>query len=144
VVDKDLIMAKKKVVFKFPPHLIDQPIIYRLIAENGLKVNILRARITPKKWGNMVVELNGDKAKVETGLRFLADLGVEVELLAEEVRWREERCIHCTACLTSCPPRALYVDRATMLVGFDREKCIACELCLNVCPYQAVEIAAGQ
>jgi hypothetical protein len=29
-----------------------------------LKVNILRARITPKKWGNMVVELDGDKARI--------------------------------------------------------------------------------
>jgi L-aspartate semialdehyde sulfurtransferase ferredoxin len=137
-------MSKKKVVLNFPPHLIDQPIIYRLIAEKGLKVNILRARITPKKSGSMVVELNGNKAAVAAGLNFLSDLGVEVELLAEEVRWREDRCIHCTACLTPCPTHALHVDRATMMVGFDREKCIACELCLNVCPYQAVEIAAGQ
>jgi ferredoxin len=134
-------MSKKKVVLNFPPHLIDQPITYRLIAEQGLKVNILRARITPKEWGNMVVELNGDKAKVEAGLRFLADLGVEVELLSEEVRWREDRCIHCTACLAPCPTQALYVERGTMEVRFDREKCIACELCLNVCPYQAMEIA---
>jgi uncharacterized protein (DUF39 family) len=43
--------------------------------------------------------------------------------------------------LAPCPTRALYVDRATMTVGFDEEKCIACELCLNVCPYRAVEIA---
>ena len=76
-------MPKKKVVLNFPPHLIDQPITYRLIAEQGLKVNILRARITPKEWGNMVVELNGDKAKVEAGIGFLKDLGVEVEFLAE-------------------------------------------------------------
>ena|SRR5271157_3940800 len=137
-------MPKKKVVLNFPSHLIDQPIIYRLIAEQGLKVNILRARITPKESGNMVVELNGSKAKVETGLGFLRDLGVEVEFLAEEVRWREDRCIHCTACLAPCPTRALYVDRATMMVGFDGEKCIACELCLTVCPYRAMEIAAGQ
>jgi Fe-S-cluster-containing dehydrogenase component len=137
-------MPKKKVVLNFPSHLIDQPIIYRLIAEQGLKVNILRARITPKESGNMVVELNGDKAKMEAGLGFLRDLGVEVEFLAEEVRWREDRCIHCTACLAPCPTRALYVDRATMTVGFDGEKCIACELCLPVCPYQAMEIAAGQ
>lgn len=136
-------MPKKKVVLNFPPHLIDQPIIYRLIVEQGLKVNILRARITPKESGNMVVELNGDKAKVEAGLGFLRDLGVEVEFLAEEVRWREDRCIHCTACLAPCPTRALYVDRATMTVGFDGEKCIACELCLPVCPYRAMEIAAG-
>jgi Fe-S-cluster-containing dehydrogenase component len=137
-------MAKKKVVLNFPPHLIDQPITYRLIAEQGLKVNILRARITPKEWGNMVVELNGNEAKVVEGLEFLRELGVEVELLAEEVKWLEERCIHCTACLTPCPTRALYVDRATMMVRFDEEKCIACELCLNVCPYQAVEIAAAR
>jgi ABC-type methionine transport system ATPase subunit len=81
-----MIMSKKKVVLNFPPHLIDQPTIYRLITEKGVSVNILRARTTPKEWGNMVVELNGDKAKVEAGLRFLADLGIEVELLAEEVR----------------------------------------------------------
>ncbi len=137
-------MSKKKVVLNFPPHLIDQPITYRLIAEQGLRVNILRARITPKEWGNMVVELNGDKARVQAGLNFLRDLGVEVEFLAEEVRWREDRCIHCTACLAPCPTHALQLDRATMRVGFDREKCIACELCLPVCPYRAVEIAVGE
>jgi ferredoxin len=138
-----MIMSKKKVVLNFPPHLIDQPITYRLIAEKGLKVNILRARITPKEWGNMVVELNGDKAKVEAGLSFLRDLGVEVEFLAEEVRWREERCTYCTACLTICPTQALHVDRTTMMVEFDGERCIACELCLSVCPYRAVEIAVA-
>ncbi len=137
-------MSKKKVVLNFPPHLIDQPITYRLIAEKGLKVNILRARITPKEWGNMVVELNGNKAKVNAGLDFLKELGVGVELLAEEVKWREERCIHCTACLAACPTQALHVDRTTMMVGFDGEKCIACELCLSVCPYRAMEIAAAQ
>jgi L-aspartate semialdehyde sulfurtransferase ferredoxin len=135
-------MSKTKVVLNFPPQLIDQPIIYRLVAEQGLKVNILRARITPKEWGNMVVELNGKKTRIQEGLDFLRELGVEVELLAEEVKWREERCIHCTACLAPCPTQALHVDRGTMIVAFDKEKCIACELCLNVCPYQAVEIAA--
>ena len=135
-------MPKKKVVLNFAPHLVDQPIIYRLITEQGLKVNILRARITPKEWGNMVVELSGKKARIDEGLDFLKELGVEVETLVEEVKWWEERCIHCTACLTYCPTQALYLDRATMMVGFDEEKCIACELCLNVCPYRAVEIAA--
>jgi len=139
-----MVMSKKKVVLNFPPHLIDQPITYRLIAEQGVMVNILRARITPKEWGNMVVELNGDKARLEAGLAFLKDLGVEVEFLAEEVKWRDELCTHCTACLGRCPTHALYVDRATMMVGFDRGKCIACELCLPVCPYRAVEIAAGK
>ena len=47
-------MPKKKVVLNFPPHLIDQPITYRLIKDYGLVVNILRARITPQEWGSMV------------------------------------------------------------------------------------------
>ncbi|MEW6386338.1 MAG: NIL domain-containing protein [Thermodesulfobacteriota bacterium] len=133
-------MATKKMVLNFPPNLIDQPITYWLIREHDLKVNILRARITPREWGSMVVELNGDPGRLEGGLSFLREQGVGVEPLAEEVRWREERCIHCTACLAPCPTRALNVDRATMTMSFDRDKCIACELCLRVCPYRAVEI----
>ena len=133
-------MAKKKVVLNFPPHLIDQPVTYRLIQEHGLVVNILRARITPKEWGRMVVELSGPKGKLDAGLAFLSGLGVEVEPLAQEVKWREERCIHCTACLAPCPTQALSVDRASMTVSYNSEKCIACELCVPVCPYQAMEI----
>jgi L-aspartate semialdehyde sulfurtransferase ferredoxin len=134
-------MSKKKVVLNFPPQLIDQPVVYRLVKEHGLRVNILRARITPKEWGSMVVELNGGNAGLEAAMNYLSELGVGVESLAEEVQWSEERCIHCTACLAPCPTRALDVDRATMTMSFDREKCIACELCLAVCPYQAVEIS---
>ncbi len=134
-------MPKKKVVLNFPPHLIDQPTTYRLIQEHGLVVNILRARINPNEWGRMVVELSGPKGKLEAGRRFLVELGVGVESLAQEVRWQEERCIHCTACLSPCPTHALNVDRASMTVSFDKEKCIACELCLRVCPYQAIEMS---
>lgn len=134
-------MPKKKVVLNFPPHLIDQPTTYRLIQEHGLVVNILRARINPNEWGRMVVELSGSKGKLEAGRRFLVELGVGVESMAQEVKWREERCIHCTACLTPCPTHALNVDRASMTVSFDKEKCIACELCLRVCPYQAIEMS---
>jgi len=134
-------MPKKKMVLNFPPHLIDQPITYRLIKEHGLVVNILRARIAPNEWGRMVVELSGNGGSLETGLNFLAELGVVVESLAGEVRWLEERCVHCTACVSPCPTHALDLDRSSMTVSFDREKCIACELCLGTCPYQAINIS---
>ena len=68
-------MPKKKVVLNFPPHLIDQPITYKLIEEHGLVVNILRARITPNEWGRMVVELSGNGGQLEEGLNFLAESG---------------------------------------------------------------------
>jgi NAD-dependent dihydropyrimidine dehydrogenase PreA subunit len=122
-------MPKKKLVLNFPPHLIGQAITYRLITDYGLVVNILRARITPQEWGSMVLELGDGNERLAEAVAFLTELGVGVEPLSKEVRWHEERCIHCTACTGPCPT-----------VSFDQERCIACELCLPVCPYQAVEI----
>ena len=60
--------------------------------------------------------------------------------LRQDVKWHEDRCVHCTACVSICPPKALELDRTRMEVSFKKDKCIACELCLPVCPYQAMEI----
>jgi len=133
-------MAKKRLVLNFPPHLIDQPVTYQLITEYNLKVNILRARITPREWGRLVVELSGGKKDLEAGLQFASDMGVEVKPLAQDVQWREERCIECTACSSICPTGALVVTRPEMQVTFNHDKCIACELCLPACPYEAMHI----
>ncbi|MGA8571938.1 MAG: NIL domain-containing protein [Desulfobaccales bacterium] len=133
-------MSDKKVVLNFPPEIIDQPIIYRLIQEGGLVVNILQARISPNEWGRMVVEIGGNKEQLGAATQFLEELGVRVESLAGEVRWLEDRCNQCTACISACPTHALAIDRAGMTVSFEKEKCIACELCLRTCPYQALEI----
>jgi L-aspartate semialdehyde sulfurtransferase ferredoxin len=133
-------MSHEKVVLNFPPETIDQPIIYRLVRERGLVVNILRARVSPNEWGRMVVEIGGNEEQLDAATKFLEELGVRVESLAGEVRWLEDRCNQCTACISACPTHALVIDRADMTVTFDREKCIACELCLSTCPYQALEI----
>lgn len=134
-------MLRKKVVLNFPPHLIDHPITYRLVKDYDVMVNILRARITPNEWGRMVVELSGNGGQLEEGLNFLAEMGVGVEPLAKEVRWLEERCVQCTACIAPCPTHALELDRSNMTVSFDQELCIACELCLNSCAYRAIEMS---
>jgi Fe-S-cluster-containing dehydrogenase component len=133
-------MSAEKIVLDFPPHLIDQPITYKLVQEHGLVVNILRARISPNEWGRLVVELGGNEEQLHEAKRFLKQLGVRVEPLSGEVRWVEARCTHCTACVSACPMHAMVVDRRDMAVSFDQERCIACELCLSVCPYQALEI----
>lgn len=133
-------MATKRLTLNFPPHLIDQPVTYQLITEHDLKVNILRARITPREWGRLVVELSGSKKNLDAGLKFATDLGVEIKPLAQDVHWREDKCIECTACISICPTGALEVAREEMRVSFDHEKCIACELCIPACPYDAMHI----
>lgn len=133
-------MATKRLVLNFPPHLIDQPLTYQLITQYRLKVNILRARITPRERGRLVVEVSGTKKNLDAALKYVAQMGVEAEPLAQDVQWRQERCIECTACTSICPTGALSVTRPEMRVIFNHDKCIACELCVPTCAYGAVEI----
>jgi ferredoxin len=133
-------MQKKRVVLNYPSHLVDQPVISKLVKDFDLMVNILRARITPNEEGRLVLELVGKKPALDAGLHYMKELGVKVESLAHDVKWDDDRCTHCTACISVCPTKALDLDRKTMEVSFNRDKCIACELCLPVCPYQAMEI----
>jgi ferredoxin len=133
-------MAKKRIVLSFPPHMVDQPVTYQLVKKYDLMVNILRARVTPKEQGRLVVEVTGRKRALDAGLKYVAELGVDVQPLAQDVRWHEERCIECTACTSICPTGALAVARPEMRVSFNHDKCIACELCVPTCPYQAMEI----
>jgi L-aspartate semialdehyde sulfurtransferase ferredoxin len=133
-------MQKKRVVFTYPQQLVDQPIITRLVKDFDLTINILRARITPKDEGRMVLEIIGKRSALEAGINYVKEIGVDIQPLAQDVKWHDDRCIHCTACISVCPSKALDVDRKTMEVSFNRDKCIACENCIPVCPYQAMEI----
>ena len=133
-------MQKKRVVFTYPHHLVDQPIITRLVKDFDLTVNILRARITDQDGGRVVLEIFGKRSAVEAGINYVKEIGVEIQPLAQDVKWHEDRCTHCTACISVCPSKALDVDRKAMEVSFLRDKCIACENCIPVCPYQAMEI----
>ncbi len=134
-------MANKKYVLKFPARLVDTPIASELVSEYGLVVNILRARVEPDEEGMLVVELTGQKEKIDAGLGYVRDLGVEVEPLSKDITWREDLCTECTACRSVCPTGALLVKEPDMTVTFDKDKCIACELCIPACQYGAVEIA---
>ena len=133
-------MAVKRLTLNFPLHLIDQPITYQLTKDFDLIVNILRARVTPMEEGRLVVEITGKKKNLEAGLSFLKEAGLEVQPLAQDIRWHKERCIECTACTSVCPTGALSLIRPEMHIAFIDDKCIACELCIATCPYKAMEI----
>ncbi len=133
-------MVSKRIVLKFPPKLVDQPIVYKLVKEYDLVFNILRARVTPKEEGELVIELQGKKQNYADGIKHLKNLGVTVQPLSQDIIRDEEKCTHCGACVTICPTDALYLDKKTRKVIFDPEKCIACELCIKACPPRAMKI----
>ena len=133
-------MIAKRIVLKFPSKLVDKPIVYKLVKDFGIVFNILRAQVTPKEEGELVIELKGNKENYACGIKYLKDLGVKIQPLSQDVTRDEERCTHCGACITICPTGALYVDKKTMHVIFDADKCIACELCVKGCPPRAMKV----
>lgn len=130
----------KRIVVRFPKRLVEEPIVYRLIKDYDLVMNILKASVTPDEEGFLVMELQGDADKFEEGINYLKEKGVLVEPLSKDVKRNEVRCTHCGACVTICPASALVVDKESRKIIFSDEKCIACELCVPACPVGAMEV----
>jgi len=133
-------ITKKRIVLHFPHRLIDQPIICKLVKDYNIEFNILRASITPKEEGVMVLELSGKLKDYNKGISYLKKLGVKIQLLSRDVVRNESRCTHCGACITICPTSAFVLDKKTRKVDFISKRCIACELCIKACPPHAMEL----
>ncbi len=131
--------VKQKLVFRFPPSLVEQPLIYCLVKDFNLMVNILRADINPEKEGRLMLELSGADPDYRRAIEWLQEQGLRIMYLKQQIIWNEERCTHCGACSVICPTGALGLIRPGMTVCFDESKCIICELCLKACPARAME-----
>lgn len=132
--------VSKRVVLHFPHLLVDQPIIYRLVKDYDLVFNILRASITPKEEGLLVLEMSGEEEDYDKAVQYLNGFGVRLQPLSRDIRLNAERCTHCGACVTLCPTGAFVLEPSTRLLRFLDEKCIACELCIKACPPRAIEM----
>jgi ferredoxin len=133
-------MKSRKIVLNFSKEIMGQPVVCQLAREYDLTFNILKAKITPKEEGLMVIELTGTDSQYRKGVKYLREQGVVIKPLSKDVVRVEGKCTHCGACLAVCPTDALAVDRETWEVIFDPQKCIGCELCLPACPPRAMEI----
>jgi ferredoxin len=133
-------MYSKKIVIRYTPDIVQQPVIYQLVKQYNLVFNILKARIFPRREGVIVLELSGSKEDFDLGIRFLKDMGLKVEPLSKSVRQNIDKCVHCGACTAFCPTGALSFEKKTQKVLFDPEKCNGCELCVSACPVRAMEI----
>lgn len=131
-------MAPHKIVLRFSPTTSDRPIIYHLVKDYDLVVNIVKAKINPHLEGTMVLDLDGER--YEEGIEFLRNQGITVHPLNQEVVRNNDRCTSCGACTVHCPAGALYIERPAMDVLFNGDKCVVCLQCLKVCPLRAMEV----
>lgn len=131
-------MESHKIVLRFTSETSDQPIIYHLVKDYDLVVNILKAQINPHLEGTLVLELAGQR--YQEGIEYLKKQRITVHPLTQEVVRVDERCTSCGACTIHCPAGALYMERPSMEVNFNGDKCVVCLQCLKICPVRAMEV----
>ncbi len=132
--------VSKRIVMHFSKKVVESPIVCQLAKDFDLDFNIIKASISPEEEGLLILDLSGEQAEYDRGIRFLVDTGVRIESIDQSVTRDNKRCIDCGACVTVCPTGAFEVDPVTRLVNFDNEKCIACELCIKACPSRAMGV----
>ena len=79
-----LTMARMRVRLTFPPALIQEPIVYRLVKDYDIVINIRRADVKADH-GWMALELEGDEKTLERGVKWLKDKGVQVDPIERDV-----------------------------------------------------------
>ena len=77
-------MAKRRVMFTFPPELIDEPIIYNIGVQFKVVTNIRRADVSENK-GWVVLELEGAEEDIERGIAWVTAKGVRVDPVTGDV-----------------------------------------------------------
>ncbi len=131
-------MITKKLLLSFPRCETEKPIVYHLVKDYDLIVNIFRAKVTPDEQGYLVLDITGDVENIERAMGYVETFNVTVEEADRGIRWDEEVCVQCGNCLTHCPAEAIrVVDPDTRQIGFDGAKCIECLNCIENCPYGA-------
>jgi ferredoxin len=128
----------RRLLLYFPKSETEKPIVYHLVKDYDLVINIFRAKVTPDEYGFLVLDITGSDANIARGLEFVRTLNVRIDEANKGVQWQRERCTDCGACIPHCPTDALHVaDPASRRIAFSSELCIECLSCIDNCPYGA-------
>ncbi len=126
----------KKLMLFFPKCECEKPIIYHLVKDYNLVVNVYRAKVTPEEEGYLVLDVTGTEDDIERAMTFVKTFDVTINYTGKGVTRDEDSCTHCGHCITHCPTEALYIaDKTTREVAYSEAKCIECLACIRVCPF---------
>lgn len=128
----------QKLMLFFPRCECEKPIIYHLVKDHNLIVNVFRARVTPEEEGYLVLDVTGTEEDIQSAMDFVRTFNVTINTTGKGVTRDEDRCTHCGQCVPHCPTGALHIpDPASREVVYDEAKCIECLNCIRVCPFGA-------
>jgi len=132
----------KKLMLFFPKCECEKPIIYHLVKDYNLVVNVYRAKVTPEEEGYLVLDVTGIEGDIERAMAFLKTFNVSINYSGKGVTRDENSCTHCGHCITHCPTSALRIDnKTTREVIYSEADCIECMACIRVCPFGALASA---
>lgn len=77
-------MARMRVRLTFPAHLIQEPILYRLVKDFDIVINIRRADVKAD-YGWVVLEMDADEATLQRGVAWLKQRGVQIDPIERDV-----------------------------------------------------------
>ena len=77
-------MARTRVRLTFPTSLIQEPILYRLVKDFDIVINIRRADVKADYWW-VALELEADEATLQRGITWLKQRGVQVDPIERDV-----------------------------------------------------------
>ncbi|MBN2737783.1 MAG: 4Fe-4S binding protein [Spirochaetales bacterium] len=131
-------MVTKKFMLYFPKSETEKPIIYHLVKDYNLIINIFRAKITPEEEGFLVIDVTGEQENIDKAMVFLSGFDVQINTRKKGLIYDSTKCTHCGNCLSHCPTQALFIENhQTMEVIFRENLCIECLACVKNCPYNA-------
>jgi ferredoxin len=131
-------IVTKKLMLYFPECECEKPIIYHLVKDHNLIVNIYRAKVTPEEEGYLVLDVTGTEEEIQGGIEFVKTFNVSVNYTGKGVTRDEDGCAHCGYCIPYCPTSALSItNSATRQVIFNEFECIECLACIRICPFGA-------
>ena len=77
-------MARMRVRLTFPARLVQEPVLYRLVKDFDILINIRRADVKAE-WGWVVLEMEAQEGTLERGVKWLKDQGVQVDPIERDV-----------------------------------------------------------
>ena len=69
--------TKMQIRLSYPPSILREPILYQLIREYKITVNITQAQIALEE-GWVDIEIGGDHEEIERAIQWLSAQGIEV------------------------------------------------------------------
>ncbi|MGH9312550.1 MAG: NIL domain-containing protein [Vicinamibacterales bacterium] len=76
--------VREKVYLTYPPRLIKEPVIYQLGKKFRVVTNIRGANVSGEM-GLVALEIDGAQSEVEAAIRWLAEIGIQVEPISKNV-----------------------------------------------------------